>query len=106
MHGRSPTLRDRAALTLGSIVQWDSVGNSGGCQAIYTVYQAPNTTLADPPICRNLTYPQETQNLGIETASAAGNLSQFGWIDQVGSLFQTKIQRETERCARSALIYR
>ncbi len=89
-------------------MKWDAVGNSGGCQAIYTVYQAPNTTLADPPICRNLTYPQESQNLGVQTAvaSPAGNLSQFGWIDQVGRLFQTRLQRETERCVRSALTYR
>lgn len=57
---------------------------------MYTVYQAPNTTLDDPPICPNVTFQREDQNLGVETAvtsPAPGNMSQFGWIDQVGSLF-------------------
>lgn len=63
--------------------KFDSKGTSGGCQAVYTVYQQPNTTLNDPPTCFNLTYPRPEQQLGVIALVDNGPFSQFGWMDQV-----------------------
>ena len=62
-------------------LQFDSNGATGGCQAVYTVYQAPNFTVNEPPVCRNLTYPQTT--LGV-IANVQGGWSQYGWVPQAG----------------------
>jgi hypothetical protein len=63
--------------------QFDSNGVTGGCQAIYTVYPAANSTLGNPPICTNLTYPQSDQVLGVTALVNNGPLGQFAWIPQV-----------------------
>ncbi len=55
---------------------------------MYTVYQAPNFTTDNPPTCRNLTYPQPNQVLGIDAQVDNGPLSQFGWVDQARSQYQ------------------
>lgn len=77
-----------AACTVGGFLQltppqFDKNGVTGGCQAIYTVYQAPNTTLNDPPVCQNLTYPQPDQLLDVDAQVDNGPMSQYGWVDQV-----------------------
>lgn len=51
---------------------------------MYSVYQAPNSTLIDPPACQNLTYPDASQVLDVDAQVDNGPMSQFGWIDQVG----------------------
>lgn len=68
------------------ICMFDSKGVSGGCQAVYTVYQAPNTTLDNPPTCFNLTYPSPDKQLGVTALVDDGPFSQFGWIDQCTDL--------------------
>ncbi|KAL4244573.1 hypothetical protein ABKN59_009944 [Abortiporus biennis] len=72
--------------TLYQICMFDSKGATGGCQDIYTVYQAPNTTLDNPPVCRNLTYPQPSSVLGVDAQVDTGPISQFGWIDQCSDI--------------------
>ena len=62
-------------------LQFASNGVSGGCQDVYSVYQAPNTTLDDPPVCQNLTYPHSALEVTAETDD--GTWSQYGWVDQV-----------------------
>ncbi|EKM60758.1 uncharacterized protein PHACADRAFT_133507 [Phanerochaete carnosa HHB-10118-sp] len=64
------------------ICMFDSNGVTGGCQAVYTVYPAPNTTLNNPPVCTNLTYPQQDQVLGVTALVDNGPLGQFAWIPQ------------------------
>lgn len=64
---------------LGS--QFDKNGNTGGCQATYTVI--PSATI-DSTSCTNVTFP--TGPLDVEAAVANGPMSQFGWIDQVNGL--------------------
>jgi len=64
------------------ICMFDANGFTGGCQAIYTVYPAANTTLQNPPVCTNLTYPQPNQVLGVDAQVDNGPISQFGWVDQ------------------------
>lgn len=64
------------------ICMFDSKGVTGGCQAVYSVYQAPNSTLSNPPTCANLTYPRPEQQLGVTAIVDSGPISQFGWIDQ------------------------
>ncbi|TCD68831.1 hypothetical protein EIP91_009698 [Steccherinum ochraceum] len=68
------------------ICMFDSKGTSGGCQAVYTVYQAPNTTADNPPTCFNLTYPRPETQLGVNALVSTGPFSQFGWIDQCTDL--------------------
>ncbi|KAH8086649.1 hypothetical protein BXZ70DRAFT_1011742 [Cristinia sonorae] len=68
------------------ICMFDSKGVSGGCQAIYTVYQAPNTTLQSPPTCPNLTYPQPEQQIGVVGLVENGPFSRFATIDQCTDL--------------------
>ena len=72
-------------------LQLASNGVTGGCQQIYTVYQAPNTTLANPPTCQNLTYPAGALDVTAKTSD--GSWSSYGWVDQVSSL-------RTPRCSR------
>lgn len=52
--------------------RFDSVGNTGGCQAVYTVY-APNTAQSMEGQCANLTFPQTS----LQVQSSAG---QYSWI--------------------------
>jgi hypothetical protein len=55
------------------ILQFDINGNTGGCQATYTVI--PGTTT-----CSNVTFPTTLDVVGkVEN----GPLSEFGWIEQV-----------------------
>ncbi|KAI0358998.1 hypothetical protein OH77DRAFT_1420516 [Trametes cingulata] len=61
-----------------------SNGVTGGCQAVYTVYQRPNTTLDNPPTCFNLTYPHAP--LGVQASLTDGSWSQYGWIDQCSDI--------------------
>jgi len=56
------------------ICMFDSQGNTGGCQASYTVIPPLST-----PNCTNVTSPPP---LGVEGTVDNGLLSQFGWIDQ------------------------
>ena len=55
--------------------QFDALGNTGGCQATYTVILPLST-----PNCTNVTYPPL---LGVEATVDNGPMSQFGWVDQV-----------------------
>ncbi|KAH8086650.1 hypothetical protein BXZ70DRAFT_550688 [Cristinia sonorae] len=71
------------------ICMFDSKGNAGGCQAVYTVYQAPGTTIENPPTCTNLTYPRPESQLGVSALVNTGPFSQFGWIDQCTDLSVT-----------------
>lgn len=64
------------------ICMFDSNGVTGGCQATYTVYPAPNTTLENPPVCTNLTYPHPDQVLGVTALVDNGALGQYAWIPQ------------------------
>ncbi|EKM50599.1 uncharacterized protein PHACADRAFT_213500 [Phanerochaete carnosa HHB-10118-sp] len=64
------------------VCMFDSANNTGGCQDIYTVYPAANSTVNDPPACRNLSYPHPNQVLGVTASTSPGGFSQFGWIDQ------------------------
>ncbi|KIP08547.1 hypothetical protein PHLGIDRAFT_126951 [Phlebiopsis gigantea 11061_1 CR5-6] len=64
------------------ICMFDSNGVTGGCQAIYAVYPAANTTLDNPPVCTNLTYPHPNQVLGVTALVDNGALGQYAWIDQ------------------------
>ncbi|KAI0344151.1 hypothetical protein BDW22DRAFT_1427790 [Trametopsis cervina] len=63
------------------VCMFDANGYTGGCQGIYTVYPAPNFTDTSP-VCRNLTYPQPNQVLGVNAQVDNGPMSQFGWVDQ------------------------
>jgi hypothetical protein len=55
--------------------QFDSLGNTGGCQASYTVIPPLST-----PNCSNVTFPPV---LDVQAKVDNGQMSQFGWIDQV-----------------------
>jgi len=66
----------------------DSKGNSGGCQASYTVY--PNNTFVQdpktknitvtPPSCANVTYP--TGQINATGVDVNGPLTRMAWADQ------------------------
>ncbi|KAH8120503.1 hypothetical protein DFH11DRAFT_67842 [Phellopilus nigrolimitatus] len=62
------------------ICMFDSNGVSGGCQRMNTVVTKGNSTLDNPPICTNLTYPAAI--LDVEGIDHTGVLSQYGWVDQ------------------------
>jgi len=60
--------------TLYQICMFDGMGNTGGCQATYTVTPPLST-----PNCTNVTFPPLLDVVGtVDT----GPLSQYGWIDQ------------------------
>jgi len=59
------------------MVQFDTNGVTGGCQAIYTVIM--NTTVANP-MCQNVTIPDMLPVVGTVNN---GPMSQFGFIPQV-----------------------
>lgn len=56
------------------ICMYDSKGQTGGCQATYTVIPAAST-----PSCANMTFPQTLQ---VDAKSSTGPLSQYGWPNQ------------------------
>ncbi|KAG8715190.1 hypothetical protein FRC11_005379 [Ceratobasidium sp. 423] len=56
------------------ICMYDSRGQTGGCQATYTVIPATST-----PSCTNMTFPQTLQ---VDAKSSTGPLSQYGWPNQ------------------------
>lgn len=56
------------------ICMYDSNGQTGGCQATYTVIPATGT-----PSCANVTFPQ---TLDVDAKSSTGPLSQYGWPNQ------------------------
>ncbi|KAJ6519441.1 hypothetical protein C8R45DRAFT_951505 [Mycena sanguinolenta] len=62
--------------TLYQICMFDKNGNTGGCEAIYTVIA--NTTAT--PSCSNATFPLGP--LDVDAVTDDGALSQYGWIDQ------------------------
>ncbi|KAJ7462769.1 hypothetical protein B0H11DRAFT_2160032 [Mycena galericulata] len=62
--------------TLYQICMFDSNGNTGGCEAVYTMIA--NTTAT--PSCSNVTFPLGP--LDVDSAVSNGPLSQYGWIDQ------------------------
>ncbi|KAJ7814153.1 hypothetical protein B0H14DRAFT_3090175 [Mycena olivaceomarginata] len=62
--------------TLYQICMLDSNGNTGGCQAIYSMIA--NTTAT--PSCSNVTFPLGP--LDVEAVTNIGALSQYGWVDQ------------------------
>ncbi|GJE87826.1 hypothetical protein PsYK624_039090 [Phanerochaete sordida] len=64
------------------ICMFDSNGVTGGCQATYSVYTAPNTSFQDPPVCTNLSYPHPDQVLGVTSLVDNGPLGQFAWIPE------------------------
>nr|GAT43689.1 predicted protein [Mycena chlorophos] len=59
------------------ICMFDSNGNSGGCQAIYTMIES--TTIATPS-CANASFPLGP--LDVDATVSSGSLSQYGWIDE------------------------
>ncbi|KAH9486691.1 hypothetical protein JR316_0000756 [Psilocybe cubensis] len=61
--------------TLVSGILFDKFGNTGGCQATYTVIPSSST-----PNCANITF---ASSLGVEAVVENGPMSQFGWVDQV-----------------------
>ncbi|KIJ45094.1 hypothetical protein M422DRAFT_67256 [Sphaerobolus stellatus SS14] len=69
--------------TLYQICMFDSNGNNGGCQDVYTVYANPNTTTT----CSNFTMPTNTLSAKLE--SPAGPLSPYGWIPSCTDLSVT-----------------
>ncbi|CAA7266812.1 unnamed protein product [Cyclocybe aegerita] len=56
------------------ICMFDAVGNTGGCQATYTVIPPRST-----PTCSNVTFPPR---LNVQAQDHTGLLSQYGFIDQ------------------------
>ncbi|CUA68161.1 hypothetical protein RSOLAG22IIIB_03400 [Rhizoctonia solani] len=60
------------------ICMYDSRGQTGGCQATYTVIPATST-----PSCTNMTFPQTLQ---VDAKSSTGPLSQYGWPNQCTDL--------------------
>ena len=75
MHGESKIL-DKLSFFF-YLPQFDSVGNTGGCQASYTVIPSLST-----PNCSNVTFPPL---LDVLATTDHGRMSQFDWIDQVRS---------------------
>ncbi|KAJ6604254.1 hypothetical protein DFH09DRAFT_1300501 [Mycena vulgaris] len=63
--------------TLYQICMFDKNGNTGGCEAVYTMIA--NTTAT--PSCNNVTFPLGP--LDVDAAVNNGPLSQYGWVDQV-----------------------
>ncbi|KAJ6574736.1 hypothetical protein B0H19DRAFT_610412 [Mycena capillaripes] len=63
--------------TLYQICMFDKNGNTGGCEAIYTM--VANTTAT--PSCNNVTFPLGP--LDVDAAVNDGALSQYGWVNQV-----------------------
>lgn len=55
--------------------QFDKFGNTGGCQATYTMI--PPLSI---PNCSNVTFPPL---LDVQATVDNGPMSQFGWVDQV-----------------------
>lgn len=80
MHGNCIVIDFR--LLANSHSQFDKNGNTGGCQATYTVI--PPASI-DPVSCPNVTFPAGP--LDIEAVVVNGPMSQFGWIDQVSDLY-------------------
>ncbi|KDQ54842.1 hypothetical protein JAAARDRAFT_196237 [Jaapia argillacea MUCL 33604] len=66
------------------ICMFDANGVPGGCQRQYTVIPAINSTLDNPPVCQNLTYPASA--LDVQGAQSLGSWSQYGWPDQCTDL--------------------
>ncbi|KAF8710251.1 Poly A polymerase head domain, partial [Rhizoctonia solani] len=66
------------------ICMYDSNGQTGGCQATYTVIPATGT-----PSCANMTFPQ---TLDVDAKSSTGPLSQYGLVFSLPGflVFQTK----------------
>lgn len=50
------------------------MGNTGGCQAVYTVIPPTSN-----PTCNNVTYPE---TLSVSATENLGPLSQYGWPEQ------------------------
>ena len=57
------------------IFQFDSKGNTGGCQDAYTMI--PSATVAN---CANVTLPPQ---LDVEGIVDNGPISRYGWIEEV-----------------------
>ena len=51
----------------------DSMGTSGGCQDLYTVFATGNTS------CRNLTMPDNVLGVKMTSIDTGGSLSRYGW---------------------------
>ncbi|KAF8588466.1 hypothetical protein K439DRAFT_1658476 [Ramaria rubella] len=62
------------------ICMFDANGNTGGCQAVYTVYS--NAT--SPPTCTNWTMPSNT--LSVKSEASQGALSMYGWVDSCSDI--------------------
>ncbi|KAJ7169510.1 hypothetical protein C8R46DRAFT_1089023 [Mycena filopes] len=61
--------------TIYQICMFDKNGNTGGCQAMYTMIANATT-----PSCNNVTFPLGP--LDVDAVVNAGSLSQYGWIDE------------------------
>jgi len=61
--------------TLYQICMFDKNGNSGGCEAVYTMIA--NTTAT--PSCANATFPLGP--LDVEAVVSDGPMSQYGWVN-------------------------
>lgn len=64
--------------TLYQICMFDKNGNTGGCQATYSVIPATIT-----PTCANVTFPPL---LSVNAQVDNGPMSQYGWIDQCSDI--------------------
>ncbi|TFK76740.1 hypothetical protein BDN72DRAFT_890554 [Pluteus cervinus] len=63
--------------TLFQACMFDKFGNTGGCQATYTVIPSNSS---NSPSCPNMTFPDAP--LDVNAVVHDGPMSQFGWIDQ------------------------
>lgn len=62
------------------ICMYDSMGQTGGCQGLYTVIPNSNANATSPISCQNVTYPTSAMN--VNAAVVSGAFSQYGWIPQ------------------------
>lgn len=68
-------------LTLNPRLQFDKNGNTGGCEAMYTMIA--NTTAT--PSCANATFPLGP--LDVDAVVSDGPMSQYGWVNSVSPIF-------------------
>jgi len=59
---------------------YDSLGQTGGCQGLYTIIPSSNANTSSPISCQNVTYPTSAMNVDAQVESGA--FSQYGWIPQ------------------------
>lgn len=76
---RLPTAEGTVSCFTNCVTQFDVNGNSGGCQATYTMITNSSTST---PSCQPSTPAPKALQVGLATSSGA--LQNFGIVDQVG----------------------